>query len=141
MRKMISRMGMRIHILSSKRERKLLYLIVFATFFQLNAKPKTIGLFIPIITTISAVDQEQEELIYGVVLDETGEPLPGASVVVKGTSNGVTTDFDGKFSLNVSSGSVLVISYIGYTTQDILVGDQKEVVISMTIEASTIDEG
>ncbi|MCB0460923.1 MAG: carboxypeptidase-like regulatory domain-containing protein, partial [Flavobacteriaceae bacterium] len=59
------------------------------------------------------------QTITGTVNDETG-PLPGANVVIKGTSNGTTTDFDGKFSLNVSEGSgVAVISFIGYTTKSV----------------------
>ena len=59
------------------------------------------------------------QTITGTVNDETG-PLPGANVIVKGTSNGTTTDFDGKFSLNVSEGSgVAVISFIGYTTKSV----------------------
>ncbi|MEZ4840150.1 MAG: carboxypeptidase-like regulatory domain-containing protein [Flavobacteriaceae bacterium] len=59
------------------------------------------------------------QTITGTVNDETG-PLPGANVIVKGTSNGTTTDFDGKFSLNVSEGSgAVVVSFIGYTAKSI----------------------
>lgn len=58
-------------------------------------------------------------------MDETGEPMIGVSVLVKGTNTGTVTDFNGKFLLNVSPSSVLVISYIGYQTQEIKVGNQK----------------
>ena len=62
--------------------------------------------------------------VQGVVLDATGEPVIGASILEKGTSNGVITDLDGKFSLNVaSSKSVIVISYIGYKTVELKASD------------------
>ena len=55
----------------------------------------------------------------GVVVDAaTGEPIIGASVLEEGTSNGTITDFDGNFQLNVASGAKLVISYVGYKTQN-----------------------
>jgi len=55
----------------------------------------------------------------GTVNDNNGEPIPGASVVAKGTTNGVMTDIDGNFSLKVNQGQTLVISYIGYETQEV----------------------
>ncbi len=57
--------------------------------------------------------------VIGTIVDESGSPLPGATVVVKGTSNGTQTDFDGNFSLDVISGKELVISYIGQKTQEL----------------------
>lgn len=60
----------------------------------------------------------------GKVYDETGEPLPGATVVVKGTSFGVATDFDGNFQINADASQTLVISYIGYKSQEVAVGNQ-----------------
>ncbi len=57
--------------------------------------------------------------ITGIVLDDEGAPLPGASVVVKGTTTGATTDFDGNFSINAEVGDALVISYIGFETKEI----------------------
>ena len=62
---------------------------------------------------------QQGNQINGVVIDKKGEPIIGANIMEKGTSNGTITDFDGKFSLNVSAKATLVISYIGYTTQEI----------------------
>ena len=55
----------------------------------------------------------------GMVVDQNDEPLPGASVVIKGTTMGTTTDFDGKFSINVSQGDVLVVSYVGFSTNEV----------------------
>lgn len=57
--------------------------------------------------------------VTGVVLDETGEPLIGATVMVKGTTNGATTDLDGNFSIKASKGATLVVSYVGYNTQEV----------------------
>ena len=58
--------------------------------------------------------------ITGIVVDETGEPLPGSSIVVKGTNNGAATDFDGKFMLNAKSNSgVVTISFVNYTNKDV----------------------
>lgn len=57
--------------------------------------------------------------VRGTVVDENGEPVPGASVIQKGTTNGVNTDIDGRFTLKVDGGSMLVISFVGYTTQTV----------------------
>ncbi|NBR73209.1 MAG: hypothetical protein EBT72_02605, partial [Flavobacteriia bacterium] len=57
--------------------------------------------------------------ISGSVSDENGDPLPGASVVVDGTSRGVTSDFDGNFTIAASNGDKLVVSYVGYKSQTI----------------------
>ena len=58
----------------------------------------------------------QQKSVSGTVLDETGGPLPGATVLVDGTNRGVTTDFDGNFSIQAAEGEVLVVSYVGYAT-------------------------
>lgn len=60
--------------------------------------------------------------VTGTVNDETGLPLPGATVVVEGTSRGVATDFDGNFSIEAELGEVLVITYVGYAEQRITIG-------------------
>lgn len=64
-------------------------------------------------------EQLQAVTISGVIVDATGEPIIGASVVEKGTTNGGITDIDGKFTLNVKPGAILKISYVGYKTQEI----------------------
>ncbi|WP_291871127.1 TonB-dependent receptor [Maribacter sp.] len=83
---------------------------------------------------------EQQSLI-GKIIDEDSQPLPGASILEKGTSNGVTTDFDGNFSITVnSSNSVIVISYIGYKTQEITIDSQKELQVQLEPDASLLTE-
>ncbi len=81
--------------------------------------------------------------VTGTVVDENNQPLPGASVLEKGTKNGTETDFDGKFTLNASSNSgVLVISYLGYTTQEVAFSSSKANVgtVSMAVGGNLLDE-
>lgn len=79
--------------------------------------------------------------ISGQVLDETGTPLPGASVVEVSTTNGTTTDFDGNFNLSVAdSNSKVLISYIGYLAQTLSVGSNTELNITMATDAEGLDE-
>lgn len=79
--------------------------------------------------------------INGTVKDSQGQPLPGANIVEKGTSNGTTTDFDGKFALSVKDGSaVLIISYVGFQTQEIQVGDQNDFMITLLEDAAKLDD-
>ena len=67
--------------------------------------------------------------------------LPGVSVVVKGTTNGTTTDLEGKFTLgNVKSSDILQFSFIGYKTQDIKVGEQQTFNITLEEDAQALDE-
>jgi TonB-linked SusC/RagA family outer membrane protein len=77
--------------------------------------------------------------ITGTVSDADGSPLPGATVVVQGTSSGVTTDFDGNYSINASSGDVLSFSYVGYQTVDITVGSSLTVNVTLSRD-SALDE-
>lgn len=67
-----------------------------------------------------AINDVQQD-IKGTVLDEDGAPLPGASIVKKGTTNGTTTDFDGNFTIEASIGDVLIVSYIGFETKNVTV--------------------
>lgn len=82
----------------------------------------------------------QDQSINGTVTDETGQPLPGVTVIEKGTSNGVSTDFNGKYTINLSStDAVLLFSYVGYSTQEISVGNQTTIDVQMKID-SELDE-
>ena len=84
--------------------------------------------------------QQQGESCTGIVKDETGESVIGASVVVKGTTNGNITDLDGKFVLNnVKKGDVIQISYIGYATQEITWNGQP-LNVMLTADSQTLDE-
>ena len=79
--------------------------------------------------------------ITGVVRDSKGEPIIGANITVKGQSSiGTITDIDGRFALDVPSDAVLVVSYIGYVAQDVTVGNQKELIVSLQENTEMLDE-
>ena len=63
---------------------------------------------------VASLSYAQERTISGTITDENGLPLPSATIVVKGTSNGSTSDFDGNYSIQASNGQVLNFSYVGY---------------------------
>ena len=84
-----------------------------------------------------AVDQASQ--VSGVVLDENGDALIGASVIVKGTQNGAATDMDGKFSLKANPGATLVISYMGYETMQVKAG-RAPLKVNLKPEDNSLDE-
>lgn len=92
-----------------------------------------------IIGTVSLSAQDSYTL-RGVVEDSTGEPLTGASVLVKGTTNGVATDIDGNFALKVKNGDVISISYIGYKTEEIKVAGQNDVKVTLIEDTEVLDD-
>jgi TonB-linked SusC/RagA family outer membrane protein len=79
----------------------------------------------------------QVKKINGFVSDATGTPISGANVNVKGETNGASTDFDGKFSIEVKPGATLVISYIGYETRNVVVGESSTIDVKLNSAAST----
>ena len=84
---------------------------------------------------------QQNRKVEGIIVDEAGEPVIGVNVRVKGNSTlGTITDYDGKFSIDVSSKDILVFSYIGYKTQEVKVGDQKSLRIKMKEDSETLGE-
>lgn len=74
----------------------------------------------------------QTNLVRGTVKDETGTPMVGVNVVIKGTTNGTVTDANGKYQIDAKAGSVLAYSFIGYESREIIVGDQKEIDIQLS---------
>ncbi|PCE64457.1 TonB-dependent receptor [Sediminicola luteus] len=76
----------------------------------------------------------------GTVLDENGLPMAGASVVEQGSSNGTSTDFDGKFSLQVTRGATLTVSYIGYTPKTVTASNESPLSIQLQVDASNLEE-
>ena len=89
----------------------------------------------------SAFTQAQDLSISGTISDDTGLTLPGATILEKGTSNGVSTDIDGNFTMTVSSdNAVLVISFIGFVTQEVQVNGETVHNITMVTDAAALDE-
>ena len=83
----------------------------------------------------------QERTITGNVTDGSdGLPLPGASILVKGTTTGVQSDFDGNYSIQASSGQTLVVSYIGYVARELAVGNQSTINVALAADAQALDE-
>ena len=83
----------------------------------------------------------QEKTVSGIVTDEGNLPLPGVTVIVKGTSNGTTTDFDGNYTINLSNAqNILVFSYIGFKTQEVNVGNQSTINVALETDLVGLDE-
>lgn len=83
----------------------------------------------------------QQKTISGKVTDETGAPVPGATVIVKGTTTGTVSDFDGKYSINVpSTAKVLDFSFVGMKTQEVVIGNQTNISVKLISEVIGIDE-
>jgi len=79
-------------------------------------------------------------VITGVVLDERNQPAVGANILIKGTNKAVVTDFNGKFSIAVNSNNILLVSYIGYITQEQIVGSKKSFAFKLKEDPKILDE-
>ena len=91
-------------------------------------------------TAVQAVQQNGNHKVTGRVVDSTGEPLIGATVLVEGTTNGTVTDIDGNYTLNTTANAKLVFSYIGYAAQTIPVGGKGTIDVTLKEEANTMNE-
>jgi len=90
-----------------------------------------IGLVLGLLLTSVSMAFAQAQTVNGKVVDESGQPVIGATVAIKGTSTGIVTDVDGNFSLNAAPKDVIVISYLGYTTQEITVGRKTSIDVTL----------
>lgn len=88
----------------------------------------------------TALANQQKKIITGTVVDPNGEAVIGANVLVKGTTNGTITDMDGKFSLEVPEGAMLLVSYIGYGDYETKVGNQSNLSIILQEDSKALDE-
>ena len=84
--------------------------------------------------------QVQDRVIKGKVTDEKGEGIPGVNVVVKGTGKGIITDVDGNYQLSISSGAILVFSFVGFDTQEIVVGNRTTINVVMGGGSTELEE-
>jgi len=82
----------------------------------------------------------EEVEISGKVTDENGQGLPGASVVIKGTGSGTTSDLDGNFKVNAANDAVLVFSFVGYLSQEVAVGNRSVIDIQLALDATQLEE-
>ncbi len=98
-----------------------------AVFFKINA---------PFVNVVSVAQP-----ISGTVRDETGAPLPGATVLIKGTTKGTTTDSEGKFVIDAGAGDILAVSYVGYALkEEVAVNGQSSVVVQLVPDLSQLNE-
>ncbi|KGO93734.1 SusC/RagA family TonB-linked outer membrane protein [Flavobacterium subsaxonicum] len=94
--------------------------------------------FVCLLSTLCAWAQDTN--VSGKVTDENGLPVPGASVLVKGTSNSASSDIDGNYQIMASPSATLVISYVGYANQEIAINGQTSINVSLAPEAKTLEE-
>ncbi|MDA8685499.1 SusC/RagA family TonB-linked outer membrane protein [Robiginitalea sp.] len=91
-------------------------------------------------TTKIATETPVQNVVSGTVVDSYGVPLPGANVLVQGTTRGTQTDFDGNFSIEADSDAVLSVSYLGYVTQRVSVNGRSSVNITLEEDSQALDE-
>lgn len=103
-------------------------------------KTKITGLLTLLLALVVQVTFAQEQLVTGTVTDNSGLPLPGVNVLVKGTTRGVQTDFDGNYSIEVAQGEVLVFSYLGMQTTELTVGMNTEWDVILEPDAAQLEE-
>ncbi|WP_288205790.1 TonB-dependent receptor [uncultured Parabacteroides sp.] len=83
---------------------------------------------------------QQSNQVTGIVTDANGDPIIGANVIEKGTTNGIISDLDGKFSIDVNPGAVLQVSYIGYVTREITVKDKSFLTVKLSEDTQALNE-
>lgn len=93
-----------------------------------------------LVSLVSMPVHGQQRQISGTVKDVSGMPMPGVNVLVKGTTTGTSTDTDGKFTIEAAPEDVLAVSFIGYETQEILVGNQTSIQIALSEDLVTLSE-
>lgn len=92
------------------------------------------------VAPVVAVVQQKKNTVKGKVLDENGVALPGATIIVKGSTRGVTTDIDGSYDIEVADNEILVYSYLGMQDQEVKVGNQKIIVVRLKEQADELEE-
>ena len=101
-----------------------------------NMKTKFNGILTLLLAFVVQITFAQEKTISGTVVDETNMPLPGATVLIKGTTTGASTDFDGKYSISANTGDVLTFSYVGYSEKTATIGNSNTVDIALELDNS-----
>lgn len=110
----------------------------------MNYKPhvrSAVTLFVLLITLLTPLGAFAQSIqLQGTVTDPSGEPIIGASIIEKGTTNGLITDFDGNFTLNVSPQGTLIISYVGYKNEEIAVNGRNSIKVILKEDALMLEE-
>ncbi len=103
-------------------------------------KTKFSGILTLLLAFVVQITFAQEKSISGTITDQSGLPLPGVNIIVKGTTNGTQSDFDGNYSINASSGDVLTYSYVGQKSEERTVGAANTINVTMEEDAAVLDE-
>ena len=132
-----------MRIIHEAKQKHLYFSVAFALSVALvptsaNAVGNPVGS--PDAATVQAVQQSGNHKVTGRVVDSAGEPLIGATIMVEGSKDGVVTDIDGNYTINAAPKAKLVISYVGYTAQTILVGDKTTIDVTLKEVANTMNE-
>ena len=104
---------------------------------------KRIGMLLlaAVVSLVTSAQVWAQQTITGTIVDQTGEPVMGATVLVKGTTNGSTTDLDGRYSIpNVGPNQVLAVSFIGYASQEIPVGNRTVIDITLLEDSELLED-
>lgn len=107
---------------------------------KLFAKRISILFLLILAITTNMIYAQNTDIISGRVSSSIGEPMIGASVMVKGTTNGTITDLDGNFKVEASSTATLIISYVGYVTQEVQIAGRKAVNITLKEDTGLLEE-
>src|SRR5690606_22902253 len=102
-------------------------------------KTKFSGILTLLLALIVQISVAQEKTISGTVADDTGLPLPGVNIIIKGTTTGTQSDVDGNYYIEAAVGQTLVYSYVGFDTQEIAVGASNNIDVAMKA-GSVLDE-
>lgn len=114
-----------------------------STLLQLNALRRVICIFLAVLVSgsfFTAAFAQNQNAVQGTVVNDKNAPVAGASVVVKGSQTGTTTDADGRFRINAQVGQTLVISTVGFTTREVVVNDFSPLSVSLVSSASSLSE-
>src|SRR5690554_2652282 len=94
-------------------------------------RTKFSGILTLLLALVVQISFAQQKTVTGTVTDDTGLPLPGANIIIKGTSTGTQSDFDGNYSLSVSQGQILTFSYIGFGSKEVTVGTSNTINVTL----------
>src|SRR5690606_1343204 len=87
-----------------------------------------------------AQDLKDQRTITGVVVDQQGVPIPGVNVIVKGTNNGVATDLEGKYSIRAFGEDTLVLSFVGFKTEERYIGGESNIDVTLVMDSEQLDD-
>ncbi|OUR91386.1 hypothetical protein A9Q87_10520 [Flavobacteriales bacterium 34_180_T64] len=103
-------------------------------------KTKFSGILTLLLAFVVQLTFAQEKTISGTISDESGLPLPGVNIVVKGTTNGTQSDFDGNYTIRANAGDILSFTYLGLKSQEVTIGTANTINVTMLEDAAVLDE-